>query len=461
VDVRARLARHYPFGASMVHAIGYVGRINEQEQSSLDSHNYSGTTHTGKVGVEKRYEDRLHGRVGFQQIEVNAEGRVIRVLQDQAPVPGEDLILSLDSRLQLVAEEALGEHSGAVVALDPRTGEILALVSKPGFDANLFVNGISTTDYRALRRDGQRPLFNRAVSGQYPPGSTIKPILALAGLEHGITTAERTIFAGPHYMLPGDTRKYRDWKKGGHGWVDMDKAITQSCDVYFYDLAYRLGVDRMHDFLSRFGLGGPTRLDSTGEAPGLVPSSIWKQRTKGQVWFPGETLSAGIGQGYMLTTPLQLAAATAALAMRGERVQPRLVRQLRAPSGAAELMTTTQAAGGAVRLTDPTHWEAVIQPMVHVMHRPNGTGFRTGRDAPYSIAGKTGTAQVFTLGQDEEYDAEQLARHLRDHALFVAFAPVREPRIAVAVIVEHAGGGGKFAAPVARRVMDAHLEGGA
>lgn len=456
VDIAAQLSRHYPTRGLAAHVVGYIGRINEHELSELDSKDYNGTSHIGKLGIEKYYESILHGKAGFQHVEINAQGRPLRILDQQLPVPGADLMLSLDEGLQRVAVQALGESNGAVVAIEPANGEVLALVSQPAYDPNLFVDGISYTDYSALRDDADRPLFNRALTGLYPPGSTIKPFMALAGLEYGVTQANRTMWAGPYFQLPGDSRRYRDWKPEGHGTVNLALAIMRSADVYFYDLAYRLGIQRMHDFLVRFGLGAVTGLDSSGEARGLVPSPEWKRAARGQVWFPGETISAGIGQGYMLATPLQLAAAVATLAMRGQRVQPRLLKAVR-DSHSGEFKPVDHKFLGTVQLRDPIFWEQVIGPMVEVTRNPRGTAYHIGIDAPYSIAGKTGTAQVFGLAQDEKYDEEKIVKELRDHALFIAFAPADAPRIAVAVIVENGGGGGRVAAPVARQVMDYYL----
>lgn len=458
VDISARLARHYPFGARVGHALGYVGRINERELGALDSHNYNGTTHVGKLGVEKYYEDILHGKVGYQHVEINAQGRWLRVLDERLPVPGNDLILSLDTNLQRVAEDALGEDNGAVVAMDPVSGEILALVSKPSYDPNPFVNGISASAYQALRGDPDRPLFNRALTGQYPPGSTIKPFVALAGLQYGVTWSGKTMWAGAYYTLPNDSRRYRDWKRGGHGKVDMAKSITQSCDVYFYDLAYKLGIDRLHEFLEGFGLGQRLGIDATGESSGLLPSREWKRRSRGQPWFPGETIIAGIGQGYMLTTPLQLATASSILATRGKAVKPRLLRAMR-DRHSGEFSPVSGHADPVVKLANTLFWDHVIDPMIAVAHQRNGTAYRIGKDALYTIAGKTGTAQVFGLKQNQKYDAKTLAKRLRDHALFIAFAPAQNPKIAIAVVVENGGGGGAVAAPVARQVMDYYLLG--
>lgn len=457
VDIEARLTRYYPLHGSAVHAIGYVGRVDERDLQTLDVEEYSGTTHVGKSGVEKYYEHLLHGRVGYEQVEVNAQGRTLRVLSHEAPAPGQDLVLSLDAELQRVAERALEGYNGAVVALDPRNGEVLALVSVPTYDPNLFVNGISGDEYLALNTDPDRPLFNRALTGRYPPGSTIKPLIGLAGLEYGVTTAERTIFAPGYFKLPNGDRRYRDWKREGHGLVDLDKSIAESCDVYFYDLAYRLGIDRMYEFLGRFGLGVPQGIDSTGESAGILPSREWKWRARGQPWFPGETLIIGIGQGYLTTTPLQLASVAGILAGRGARAQPRLLRAVF--DGTTQ---TTKAAEARfaepVTLRSPIFWDDVLNAMVNVMHRRGGTAYwSAGRDAPYTIAGKTGTAQVFGLKQDEEYDEENIARRLRDHSLFIAFAPFEDPRIAVAVVAENGGSGSAVAAPIARKVMDAYL----
>ncbi|MGD8643094.1 MAG: penicillin-binding protein 2 [Chromatiales bacterium] len=457
VDIEARLTRYYPLRGGAVHAVGYVGRIDERDTQTLDAEAYAGSTHVGKSGVEKHYEDLLHGKVGYEQVEVNAQGRTLRVLSRQDPAPGQDLVLSLDAELQRIAEQALEGYNGAAVALDPRNGEVLALVSVPTYDPNLFVNGISREDYRALNTDPDRPLFNRALTGRYPPGSTIKPVIGLAGLEYGATTAERTLFAPGYYTLPNGTRRFRDWKREGHGIVDLDKSIAESCDVYFYDLAYRLGIDKMYEFMARFGLGEPLGIDSTGESGGILPSREWKWRTRGQAWFPGETVIVGIGQGYLTTTPLQLASLTATLATRGLRPRPRLLRAV----FDGTTRTTVPAESlfqEPVSLSSARYWDDVLNAMVNVMHRRGGTAYwSAGRDAGYTIAGKTGTAQVFGLKQDEEYDEETIAEHLRDHSLFIAFAPAEEPRIALAVVAENGGSGSAVAAPVARRILDAYL----
>ncbi|OOG24761.1 penicillin-binding protein 2 [Thioalkalivibrio denitrificans] len=457
VDIQARLARHYPQGEWFAHVVGYVGRIDERELARLDRRRYSGTTHIGKVGVERFYEDVLHGQVGHQQVEVNAQGRVLRVLERKPPEPGQDVVLTLDAGLQTAAWNALDGRNGAVVVMDPRSGEVLALVSKPAYDPNLFVHGIPATVFNALREHRHQPLFNRALSGQYPPGSTLKPVVGLAGLENDVTTAARTMYARGYYMLPNDDRRYRDWRREGHGLVDLDRAIAQSSDVYFYDLGYRLGIDRMSPFLGKFGLGQRTGIDTTGERAGLLPSREWKRATQNMPWFPGETLITAIGQGYMLTTPLQLASVASTLATRGQRVQPHVLRGI-IDRDSGELLHREPAENSTVELRNPAHWDQVVQPMINSVHRSNGTAYWSiGRGLQYTMAGKTGTSQVFGLAEDEEYDEETLEKHLRDHALFIAFAPAEDPSIAVAVIAEHGGSGGRVAAPIARQVMDYFL----
>jgi penicillin-binding protein 2 len=453
VDVRAELVRYYPLGESTAHVIGYVGRINEEELKEIDNSDYAGTNYIGKTGVEKAYEDLLHGHVGHQQVEVNAKGRVVRVLESQQPVPGHDLRLYLDIGLQQAAAAALGTDRGAVVAIDPRTGGVLALVSQPTFDPNLFVDGIGVEDYRALRDSPDNPLFNRAIRGQYPPGSTIKPFVGLGGLKTGVVTPSTDVYCPGFYRLPGQEHKYRDWKHGGHGTVDLHKAIVQSCDVYFYELAHGLGIDRMHEFLAHFGFGRRTGLDVAGERGGLLPSREWKRESRGQPWYPGETVIMGIGQGYFMVTPVQLAAAVAAIAARGQYTEPRVARTSQLP-GAAR----TQVIPSVSRRIPVTaaQLQDVIDAMTDVVESPHGTARRIHTDA-YRIAGKTGTAQVFTVGQKERYRASQVPERMRDHALFIAFAPVDNPRIAVAVIVENGGHGGSAAAPIARDVMDSYL----
>ena len=455
VEVQAHLTRHYPQGQLAVHALGYVGRISEAELRRLDPAEYQGSSHIGKTGVERHYEDLLHGTVGVEKVETNAMGRVLRTVERSAPTPGADLFLTLDLDLQRTAVEALGEASGAVVALDPRDGDVLAFVSAPRYDPNEFVNGISQAAYAELRQGRNKPLFNRALRGQYPPGSTVKPFVGLAGLEHGTVSPEHSIECRGSYTLPDVDHRWRDWKRWGHGPVDLTEAVAQSCDVYFYDLAYNLGIDAMHDFLAKFGFGQATGIDLDGELTGVLPSREWKRRAKGETWFHGETVITGIGQGFSLTTPLQLAAATAVIANRGASVRPRLVRAVRRPGEPAPESLPATPARPPVELDEPHHWDLVTGAMESVVHGRRGTARAVGQGIGYHIAGKTGTAQVFGLPQgDEELDPEEVEEKLRDHALFIAFAPVDNPRIVVAVVVENGGSGSAVAAPVARRVIE-------
>lgn len=453
VVVEAQLLRHYPHGELLAHVLGYVGRINENELETLDTSDYRGTFHIGKVGLERYYEGRLHGEVGYQNVETNAHGRVLRVLDRFAPVPGVDIALHLDLDLQRTAMQVLGDQRGALVALDVATGGVLAMASTPSYDGNLFVNGISSRAYSALRDSPDVPLFNRAVQGQYPPGSTVKPLIALAGLQSELVTPETTVPDPGWYRLPGSSRRYRDWtlsiRGTGHAaQVDLNMAIAESCDVYFYDLARRLGIDPMHDYLAPFGLGSRTGVDTTGERAGVLPSSRWKREALNQVWYPGETLSAGIGQGYMLSTPLQLAVATATLANRGKFQTPRLVRQVGDEAPETPAPHYVDAA--------PEHWDAIYQGMRDVVHGARGTARSVARGMTYNMAGKTGTSQVIGIAQDAVYDEDAVAERHRHHGLFIAFAPIDAPQIAVAVIVEN-GGGSSAAYPMARTVIDAWL----
>ena len=454
VFVEAQLVRHYPQAQMFSHALGYVSRISEQDEARIDESNYRGIYHIGKIGLERQYEELLRGTAGSRSVESSARGEVLRELDRNPPQPGAELTLHLDSRLQQVAYEALGDRRGAVVALDPFSGGVLALVSTPGFDTNLFVNGVSNTVYQALRESPELPLYNRAVQGQYPPGSTVKPVFALAGLHHGAITPTSTINDPGWYVLPGQKRRYRDWtlrvRGGGHGpQVDLFQAIAESCDVYFYDLAHKLGIDRIHDFSRPFGFGELTGIDTTYELGGVMPSRQWKETTRGQPWFPGETLNVGIGQGQMLATPLQLAVVTATIATRGLRYPPRLLHKV---NGEAIAPPTPQRI--AVK---PADWDLIHEAMKAVLHSPQGTAYRSGLEAGYVMAGKSGTAQVVGIAQDQRYDAEAISERHRDHGWFIAFAPFDKPRIAVSVIVENGGGGSSVAAPVARQVMDRYL----
>ena len=456
-DVVARLNRYYPLGANLAHAIGYVGMIDEAEFEKLDKSNYSGTSHIGKIGVEKAYESLLHGRVGYRQVEVNAQGRVIRVLDRTPPVPGKNIYLKLDVSLQNLAAQLLEGKKGAVVAVDPQDGGILALVSSPSYDPNLFVNGIDARSYRDLLGSKGTPLLNRALQGKYPPGSTIKPFLAFAALEFGVRHPEEETWCPGWFTLKGSQHRYRDWKKGGHGHLGLTQAVAQSCDVYFYALAHDLGIDRVHDALTQFGFGMPTGIDIGGEAAGLIPSRDWKRGALGQPWYPGETLILGIGQGYTLATPMQLAAATAALAGRGKHINPHLLAEARnALTGETQIRNAGEDAKW-IPARDGAYWDTAINAMREVMHGPRGTARRAAQGASYEFAGKTGTAQVIGIAQDKEYKVEEVPEEFRDHALFIAFAPVGAPRIAIAIVIENGGSGSSTAAPLARVLFDHYL----
>ena len=454
LDIKAQLLRHYPYPQETAHVLGYVGRISKRDLQNIDGSNYAGTSHIGKTGVEKSYEEVLHGAVGVQRVEVNSVGRVARILEHNPPVPGQDLHLYLDIHLQQIALQALGKHNGAVVAIDPNTGGVLALVSKPGYDPNLFVEGISSKNYKALQDNRDQPLYDRALRGEYPPGSTIKPFIGLAGLETGHIEFDSTVFCPGFFQLPGHSHKYRDWKKWGHGTMDLDSAITQSCDVFYYKLAHEMGVDELSGYLDHFGFGKKTGIDLVGERRGILPSREWKRANRRQPWYPGETVIMGIGQGYFLTTPLQLAAATAALANGGTYHSPRLVDYTQ--TRGEEQRSPVAPADTAIPIARSEHWDDVHQAMLHVTEGLHGTAKRI-RNKHYRIAGKTGTAQVFSVAQDAEYDEEEIDFYKRDHALFVTYAPADDPQIAIAVVVEHGGHGGSTAAPIARKIMDAYL----
>ena len=455
VDVQARLVRHYPYNDLTAHVVGYVGRINEKELKKFPVAEYRGTHHVGKVGIERTFESQLHGQTGYAEREANAQGRSINTVVFDPPVPGADLFLSLDIDLQKIAYEALGGNNGAVVAIEVKTGKVLTFVSRPGFNPNLFVTGISQKDYSALRQSDNQPMFNRALRGQYPPGSTIKPFIGLAGLEYNVTTMRHKTYCPGYYQLPKASHKYRDWKQGGHGRVNLKAAITQSCDVYFYDLALNLGIDRMYEFLHQFGFGGKTNIDLLGEKAGLLPSRAWKRQVKVQPWYPGETLITGIGQGFMQVTPLQLARATATLANEGTVVMPYLVEKM---VGSDNAPVDTKKQKSQIRF-NIKNYQHIVSAMVNVVHGARGTARRLSKGIDYKIAGKTGTAQVFTVKQEEKYNEAEIRYKLRDHAIFMAFAPVLNPQIAVAVIVEHGGHGGSVAAPIAGRVIHQFLTG--
>lgn len=451
VEVVAQLVRHYPQGAHFAHSVGYVGRINEKELKTLDPVNYSGTHHIGKTGIERFYEADLHGQVGYEEVETNARGRVLRVLKRTDPKPGKDIVLSLDIKLQEAAEAALGGRRGAVVALDPRTGEVLAMVSQPSFDPNLFVTGISFKAYAELRDSIDRPLFNRVLRGLYPPGSTIKPAVAIAGLDSGVVNAGSRVFDPGYYQLPNYDHKYRNWNRTGDGWVDLDTAIMRSNDTYFYDLAHKMGIDRLSSYMNKFGIGQRVSLDMFEESAGLMPSREWKRATRRQAWFPGETLILGIGQGYMQATPLQLAQATALIANKGVWNRPHLAKTIEGQPPVDDNPMED------IVLRDKSDWAKVTHGMEQVMHNARGTARKAATGSQYRIAGKSGTAQVVAIKQGEKYDRNKLQERHRDHALFVAFAPADAPKIVVSVMVENGESGSGVAAPVVRQIMDAWL----
>ncbi len=468
VDIRTRLARHYPLGATAVHAIGYVSAINEQDLKQIDSAEYAGTSLIGKLGVEAAYEKQLHGKPGFREILVNAAGRPVDKqgeytphLDVRPPVAGDDLVLGMDIRVQKVAEDALAGHRGAVVAIDPKTGDVIALASLPGFDPNGFVRGLSVAEYTALRDDIDIPLLNRALRGAYPPGSTVKPLYALALQHYGVFTPEQEEFCPGFFILPGSSNKYRDDKK--HGFLNMRQAIAESCDVYFYRAAEHMGIDRMSEFMKTFGYGSPTGIDIPGEKAGLYASPEWKRhafkRRADQVWFPGETISMGIGQGPITVTPLQQAHFAAEIAERGQVIAaPRMVSAVRA-AGSDQIVRRQAQLEKPIDIATSAQWDVVTDGMVGVMYGPGGTAFASGVGSKYKIAGKTGTAQVYTIKQTDSTRAKISDERRRDHAWFIAFAPVEDPKIAVAVLVENGGFGAAAAAPIARKVLDAYLLG--
>ena len=454
VDIRTQLVRHYPYSDLASHVIGYVGRINEAELKALPIAEYRGSTHIGKLGIEGSYETELHGKTGYAEIETNVQARPLNTLHEVDPLSGASLYLTLDIDLQKIAYDALDIYNGAVVAIEIKTGDVLVFASRPGFDPNPFVVGISNSAYHDLQASDSQPLYNRALRGLYPPGSTIKPFIALTGLEYNIINEQQKLFCPGYYQLPNVSHRYRDWKKGGHGSVNMIEAITQSCDVYFYRLASSIGIDHIHEFLQQFGFGEKSGIDLMGEKSGLLPSREWKRRQRNQAWYPGETLITGIGQGYYQVTPLQLAKATATLANRGRIVHPHLIGKVVSETTVAPVFSDEK---DLIPL-DQKNVDTIIAAMVDVVHSARGTAKSIGRDIDYQIAGKTGTAQVFNIKQNAKYNENEIEFKLRDHALFVSFAPADDPKIAVAVIAEHGGHGGSVAAPIAGKVIKAYLK---
>ena len=459
VDIEAQLIRHYPHGKDFAHVLGYVGRINQKEQASFESdldkkRRYSASRFIGKMGVEHQYEADLHGEVGYEKVETNARGRVIRVVERQDPIPGKDITLHLDSRLQALAHKEMEGLRGAIVAIEVATGGILSIYSNPSFDPNLFVTGISNKDYTALRENPDLPLFDRATRGQYPPASTLKPFVGLAVLDSKSTNWSEIIDDKGSFQLPNDERVYRDWKRSGHGKVNLERAIVESCDVYFYEMAVRAGIDNLTPFLAQFGFGRNMASDIRYALPGILPGREWKRDNRRSFWFAGDTVNLGIGQGYMLVTPLQLATATAVLANNGRWNVPRLIY-----AQDHEIVEIEHGDIPDIELENPQDWNAMHVAMEKVVTSIYGTAHSLNRRKKYSIAGKTGTAQVVSIAQDAKYDSEALQERWRDHALFIAYAPAQKPEIAIAIIVENGESAARSAGPISQKLIEAYLQG--
>ncbi len=439
------LIRHYIYTNILAHVVGYVGRINDQEKSRLDKKEYLGTDYTGKSGLEKYHEDALHGKPGSLIVETNAQGKVLKTIEQILPISGQDINLTIDIELQKAAYEALGDLTGSVIAINPEDGEILAMVSKPGFDPNDFVNGISHAKYSALINSPERPLFNRSIKGRYEPGSTIKPYMALAGLYYKLIDSDYRMFSKGYFQLENQERKYHDWKKGGHGWVDIKQSLTQSVNTFYYQLALKLGIDRIHDFLALFKFGELSGIELLGEKKGLLPSRQWKKANKGTIWFPGETVITGIGQGFLVSTPMQLANSLTILVNKGRYAQPHLIKQ--ETHNSQQLLPNVKA----------EYWEIVHNGMIGVVNDAKGTA-RSIINKDYLIAGKSGTSQVYGKKEEDLYTKNaEIPKHLRNHALFIAFAPADDPKIAVVVVAEHGSSGSKAAAPIAGKVINKYM----
>jgi len=448
------LTRFYPKRDLFTHVVGYVGRINDRESKIINPINYSGTDSIGKIGIEKFYEESLLGEVGSDHVETNARGRVMRVIDHVSPVAGNDLQLHLDSRLQQVAYEAFSGERGSLVAIEIETGGVLAMVSAPSYDANPFVSGISQKAYGALLNSEDKPMFNRSIRGQYPPGSTIKPLFGLIGLQSQSITTDTKIEDPGYFLMEGIERPWRDHnsERGGHGkGVDLAKAIIESCDVFFYKMGVKIGIDTLAISSQAFGLGKKTNIDLPGERSGIMPSRIWKKNARGASWFDGDTINVSIGQGFMLTTPLQLAVMTASIASRGDLIQPQIVKSINGVENPTIKVTESS------KISDK-HWNYIHESMRDVVHSNRGTARGINKDLTYNIAGKTGTAQVISINASDEYDRSKISERQWDHALFVAFAPAEDPKIAVALIVENGEHGSSAAAPIARTVIDTYIK---
>ena len=455
VEVEPYFHRVYPYGASSSHLIGYVSSMNQKEKSNYDKKNYNGTNFVGKTGIEKQYEKLLHGQSGIKQIERNVAGRIVDTKIITPSIAGQDIYLNIDIDLQLKAESLLGDSRGVIALINVKDGSILSLVSTPSYNPNWFVNGISVERYNELSNNEDLPLFDRSIKGLYPPGSTIKPMVALAGLELNNITIKDSTFCPGYYKLNNYSRKFNDWKRTGHGKVDVIEAIAQSCDVFFYDLAFNMGIDQIHDSLSYFQFGKKTGIDLPGELGGILPSREWKKINKDEPWYRGETLITGIGQGFMTTSPLQLALATAAIANKGQLLMPQVMMHSQSKNG--DLFEEQNLKSNQIPIKDINNWELIIEAMKQTVYGKFGTAKRLNNKLKYSLAGKTGTAQVFGLDPEEEYIAENIEEKLRDHALFTGFAPIEDPQVAIAIIVENAGSGSSKAAPLARELLDEYF----
>lgn len=459
VNIEAYLKRYYPYGETLTHMLGYVGKINDKDVARLEkegkSATYAATRDIGKQGIERYYEDMLHGVPGYQEVEVNNRGKIIRVLKFVPPEPGKDIYLNIDLAMQQKAKKLLDGRRGSVVMLDANDGGVLALASSPSYDPNLFVHGISSKNYNALLHSKDRPLINRATQGRYPPASTIKMQMALLGLNEGVVTPQTRIWDPGSWQIPNTSKRFRDWKRWGHGWVDVYHAIEQSCDTYFYDLIYQVGIDKTSEFMKQFGFGDYTGIDIAEETSAVMPSRGWKRARFNQPWYQGDTISVGIGQGYWTATPIQLAHATANLARRGDIIVPRLLKSIRSVSGIFEVPPDHKP---PIVLKNEGHWQVALDGMYGVVNKKTGTAHKAFADTAYVAAGKSGTAQVIGMKEDEEYDADKLEEHHRDNAMFVAYAPFDAPEVVTSVVVENAGGGSSHAAPVARAMLDAYFE---
>ncbi len=455
VEVESYFHRVYPYGASSAHLIGYVSSMNQKEKSNYDKKNYTGTNFVGKTGIEKQYEKLLHGESGVKQIERNVAGRIVDTRIISPSIAGQDIYLNIDIDFQLKAESLLGDSRGVIALINVKDGSILSLVSTPSFNPNWFVNGITVERYNDLSSNEDLPLFDRSIKGLYPPGSTIKPMIALAGLELNNITIKHSTFCPGYYKLNNYSRKFNDWKRSGHGKVNVIEAIAQSCDVFFYDLAFNMGIDQIHDSLSYFQFGKQTGIDLPGELSGILPSREWKKINKDEPWYRGETLITGIGQGFMTASPLQLALATAAIANKGQLLTPQVLMHSQSKNG--DLFEEQNLKAKQIPIKDISNWELIIEAMKQTVYGKFGTAKRLNNKLQYSLAGKTGTAQVFGLDPEEEYIAENIEEKLRDHALFTGFAPIEDPQVAIAIIVENAGSGSSKAAPLARELLDEYF----